>query len=69
MDRPEGRFDPLCATIPADKKYVCLDRSDEADYWRSHFGATRDELERAVEAVRHGYAAVSVYFSQGSVTY
>jgi hypothetical protein len=41
--------------IPADSRYVSIDRNDAADYWCCHFGATRDELEQAVEAVGHGY--------------
>lgn len=64
MDTHEGRSDRDPAAIPADSKYVCIDRSNEADYWRSHFGVSRDELEQAVEAVGHGYAAVSGYFKQ-----
>ncbi|BBF70681.1 DUF3606 domain-containing protein [Sphingomonas bisphenolicum] len=64
MGTHEGGSDLDPAAIPADSKYVCIDRSDETDYWRSHFGASRDELEQAVEAVGHGYAAVAAYLNQ-----
>lgn len=64
MDPNEGGSGLDPAAIPADSKYVCIDRLDEADYWRSHFGTSRDELEQAVEAVGHGYAAVAAYLNQ-----
>ncbi|MBT2245029.1 MULTISPECIES: DUF3606 domain-containing protein [Sphingobium] len=57
----KGPTDPTSRILPADSKYVCVDRYDEAEYWRRVFGVTRDELERAVEAVGHGHAAVSAF--------
>lgn len=51
--------DDKTRTAPQDAKRISLSENYEVQYWTDRFGVSRDELEKAVEAVGHSVTAVA----------
>lgn len=49
---------------PQDRARIALDQDYEVDYWTRRFGVTREDLQRAVDAVGHGADAVERYLAR-----
>jgi hypothetical protein len=43
---------------PQDASRISMGEDYEVDYWTNKFGVSREELQRAVDAVGHGADAV-----------
>ena len=57
VDNPALRGEP-------DRSRIALHEEHEVRYWTQHLGVTRDQLQRAVDAVGHGVDAVRRHLSQ-----
>ena len=49
---------------PADLKHVRCERALDAQYWSQRLGASRQELEDAIEQVGHNIGAVIAYLDR-----
>ena len=48
---------------PQDASRIAIGEDYEVQYWTSKFGVTREQLQRAVDAVGNGADAVERYLS------
>jgi hypothetical protein len=49
---------------PQDASRVSMSEDYEVDYWTQRFGVSRDELQRAVDAVGNGVDAIETHLSK-----
>lgn len=49
---------------PQDSSRISMTELYEVNWWTDHFGVTRAELQRAVNAVGHSAAAVARYLGK-----
>ena len=65
LDRRTPSASPTAAPpTPADLKHVRCERALDAQYWSQRLGATRQELEDAIEQVGHNIGAVIAYLDR-----
>jgi Protein of unknown function (DUF3606) len=50
-----------------DRSKIAMDDADEVKQWCKHFGATPDEIQRAIEKVGNSAAAVRKELQLGNV--